>query len=111
MRRRRAPNVRFTSNSGQTLAPQRNAASCQKLPYAVQQAVRVGQPGNSEPQSNLGWQLGLGINTDEDRAFAKLLNSPKGSFRAGLGHSKAKVRTWCRGRTAHESSAAEYQVR
>src|SRR5262249_691921 len=30
----RAPNVRFTSNSGQTLAPQQNAASCQKRPVA-----------------------------------------------------------------------------
>jgi hypothetical protein len=29
-RPRRAPNVRFTSNSGQTLAPQRNAALCQE---------------------------------------------------------------------------------
>jgi 2-polyprenyl-6-methoxyphenol hydroxylase-like FAD-dependent oxidoreductase len=26
----------------------------------------------------LGMQLGVGINTDEDRAFAKLLQSPKG---------------------------------
>jgi hypothetical protein len=26
----------------------------------------------------LGMQLGIGINTDEDRAFAKLLQTPKG---------------------------------
>jgi hypothetical protein len=32
-----AANVRFTSNSGQTLAPQRNAALCQKRTYAAQQ--------------------------------------------------------------------------
>jgi hypothetical protein len=36
-RPRRAPNVRFTSNSGQTLAPQRNAALCQSRPNAAQQ--------------------------------------------------------------------------
>src|SRR5262245_8113373 len=40
-RSRPARNVRFTSNSGQTLAPQRNVASCHLLLYAPQQTASL----------------------------------------------------------------------
>src|SRR5262249_39216646 len=39
-----APNVRFTSNSGQTLAPQRNAALCQKQTHALQKIGWANSP-------------------------------------------------------------------